>query len=241
MTCGQSNYPELLSSIHPRPNQKNLALLIQHCLEPELLGSSRRKAGASTHKLVTLKTIFKKRAHIHNIILHPYPYTNSRVVLERGGGTETGKEELLSQIPLITMRPKARGRTPKSIFPSRDSVLGKWVIWEDFSSEPSALPSGLSMIGPQRSPFQDPGQFQRSKTTRVPFSTRDSSQRLSGPGCPKLSLPERNRLTPPHTFFRAEAPRPCPSHTRSNSPRAPGPLLSLYVQREKRNRDMRLP
>lgn len=111
--------------------------------------------GASTPKLVILKTMM--RAHSHNSVLHPYPHANSRVVWEKGGGTETGKEESLFQIPRIIVRPKTRGRTLKSVFPSRDSVLGKWVIWENFSSEPSALPNRLSIIGPQRSPFQDPG------------------------------------------------------------------------------------
>lgn len=191
-------------------------------------------AGASTPRLVILKTMM--RAHKHNIILRPYPHANSRVVWERGGGTETGKEESLFQIPPITVRPKTRGRTLKSVFPSRDSVLGKWVIWENFSSEPSALPNRLSIIGPNAAPFRTQDSSKVANSLRVPFSTRDSSQRLRA-ACQKISLPETNRLTPLHTLFRTGAPLPGPSHTRSHPPKAPGtPPFSLCPKREKKPR-----
>lgn len=60
------------------------------------MGPSRRKAGVHTPKLVALKTIQEKRAYSHDINLHSYPHINRKVILERGGGTETGKEFFFS-------------------------------------------------------------------------------------------------------------------------------------------------
>lgn len=94
------------------------------------------------------------------------------------------------------------------------------------------------MIRPQRGPFQDPGQFRRRKNP--PSSVQHSGQLPETAGrfarntaCWKGSgLPYQ-----PHTLFRAEAPLPCPSHTRFHPPEASGyPFLSLCPKREKKPR-----
>lgn len=58
---------------------------------------------------------------------------------------------------------------------------------------------------------------------------------IPGPGIQKPRLPGRNRLTPPHTLFRTEAPLPCPSHCRSHPPGAPDnpPYLPSMSQERK--------
>lgn len=139
------------------------------------------------------------------------------------------------------MRPKARRRTPKSIFPTRDSILGKWVIWENFSSEPSALPSHLSIIRSQRSPIQDPRQCRRCKS---PPSPVQHSGQL--PATLRARLPETQdaRKIYPTTHRCSLEQKPLsPAHpTLAPIHREHLVLLpSLCVQREERNPDTRLP
>ena len=80
---------------------------------------------------------------------------------------------------------------------------------------------------PQCSPIQYSGQFQSSK------SYESNSAPGTAPSHSVAPLPERQdarneRLTPLYTLFSTEAPLPCPSHTRSHPPEAPGtPPFSL--------------
>lgn len=131
------------------------------------------------------------------------------------------------------VRPKARGRTPKSICPPKDSVLGKWVIWKNFSSEPSALPVTGPPVQPQSILRTVP------KQQILPSQIQHLGQL---PATLRAPLPERQdarneRLTPLHTLLSTEAPLPCPSHTRSHPPEAPGtPPFSLCPKKEKKPR-----
>lgn len=159
------------------------------------------------------------------------------VVLERGGGTETGKEGSLSQILLRTVRPKARGRTPKSICPSKDSVLGKWVIWKNFSSEPSTLP----ITGPPVQPHSILRTVPKQQILPSQIQHLGQLPATLWPHCQKGRMPETKGL-PHYTPSLVQKPL-------SHAPPTLAPihrrhlvlLLSLCVQRKERNPDTRLP
>lgn len=105
-------------------------------------------------------------------------------------------------MPLTTVRPEFIRMTSEFIILSRDSALGKWVTWENFSSEPSVLlPRHLSVNGSK--PFQYPGQLQRSASLlrliqhwgQFPQPPCRGAGGFQSPDSKKEALPKETALT----------------------------------------------
>ena len=100
---------------------------------------------------------------------------------------------------------------------------------------PQHCPAASPSSGPQCSPIQCPGQFQRSKSLRVSFSTWDSSQLLCDPPIARNWEARNEKLTRPRTLFSTEAPLVGPSHPRSHPPG--GTWNSSFPSRSKERKE----
>lgn len=154
--------------------------------------------------------------------------------MERGGGTETGKEESFSQIPLIIVRPKTEGGPQNLSFHPGTPSLESGSSGRIFLVSPQHCLVTIPSSGPNAAPFKTQDSSERS---RFPPSPVQHSGQL--PATLRGQSPEIQDASPHRTrvLFKTEAPLPCPSHTRSRPPGAPGiaPFL-LCPKKEKKPR-----